>query len=159
MNGNLGQLNLTAQDTVGTGTPGTIFAGKGNGGVNAVVGASGATSTGSNFYAVQQAGVTFVKSAVVADPYGGTNPTPGAVITYSLVATVSGSGTLSGLTITDAVPANTTYQAGSMTLQGAVLTDAADTDAGSFTGTGINVALGSVPAGQTRTVTFKVKIN
>jgi len=159
VNGNQGQLNLTVQDTVGTGTPGTVFAGKGNGGVPAVVGTSGGTSTDKNFYIVQQAGMTFVKSAVVVDPFGGATPVPGATITYSLVATVTGAGSLNGLVITDLVPPSTTYQAGSITLQGAALTDTADSDAGTFTGTGISVALGSVPAGQTRTVTFKVKIN
>lgn len=158
-NGNLGLASLSAQPTIGSGTPGTVFAGKGNGGVDAVVGASGALSSDKNAYIVQQAQMTFVKSAVITDQFGGATPVPGATITYSLVANVTGSGALSGLVITDVIPPNTTYQAGSMTLQGAALTDAADSDAGSFTGTGINVALGSVPAGQTRTVTFKVKIN
>ncbi len=159
VNGNQGQLNLTAQNVIGTGTAGTSFPGAGNGGVTAVVGASGATSTDKNFYIVQQASMTFVKSAVIADPFGGTTPVPGSVITYSLVASIIGTGSLSGLVITDAIPSNTLYQAGTLTLQGAALTDSADSDAGSFTGTGINVALGTVPAGQTRTVTFKVKIN
>ncbi len=159
VNGNQGQLNLTAQDVIGSGTPGTVLAGKGNGGVDAVIGATGGTSTDKNFYFIQQASVAFVKSAVIADPFGGATPVPGATITYQLVATVNGSGSLSGIVITDAIPAATTYQAGTLTLQGAALTDAADADAGSFTGTGIDVALGTVPAGQTRTVTFKVKIN
>jgi uncharacterized repeat protein (TIGR01451 family) len=160
VNGNQGQLNLTAQDVLGTGAPGTVFAGKGNGGVDAVVGATGATSTDKNFYLIQQASVSFVKSAVIADPFGGTTPVPGATITYSLVATVNGAGALSGIVITDAIPASTTYEAGTMTLQGTALTDAVDAvDAASFTGSGISVGLGTVPAGQTRTVTFKVKIN
>ena len=38
-------------------------------------------------------------------------------------------------------------------------TDAADADSGSFNGTGISVGLGTVAAGTTRTVTFKVKID
>lgn len=160
VNGNLGQLNLTAQDVVGTGAPGTVFAGKGNGGVDAVVGATGGTSTDKNFYLAQQASVSFVKSAAVVDPFGGTTPVPGAIITYTLVATINGTGSLSGIVITDPIPANTTYQAGTITLQGGAITDAVDAvDAGSFTGTGIDVGLGAVPAGQTRTVTFKVKIN
>ncbi len=160
VNGNLGQLNLTAQDVVGSGAAGTVFGGKGNGGVDAVVGASGATSTDKNFYIIQQASVAFLKSATIADPFGGVTPVPGATITYTLTATVGGAGSLSGIVITDAVPANTTYVAGSMTLQGTALTDAADADAGSFTNNvGINVALGTVPAGQSRAVTFKVKIN
>ena len=164
VNADKGQLDLTVHDvlsdgTVGTGTPGAVFAGKGNGGVDAVVGASGGTSTDSNFYLVQQASVTFVKSAVISDQFGGTAPVPGATITYTLVATVNGTGSLTGLAITDAIPANSTYQTGTLTLQGAALTDVAADDAGTFTGTAIDVALGTVAAGQTRTVTFKVKIN
>lgn len=159
-NGNLGQLNLTAQDVIGSGTAGTVLAGKGNGGVDAVVGSTGGTSTDKNFYLIQQAGVSFVKAATIADPFGGATPVPGATITYSLTATVSGSGSLNGLVISDAIPPATTYVPGSITLQGTALTDAADSDAGAYTaGTGISVAVGSVPAGQTRVVTFKVKIN
>ncbi|MBU6207459.1 MAG: DUF11 domain-containing protein [Alphaproteobacteria bacterium] len=160
VNGNLGIMDLTGADVVGSGKPGTVFAGKGNGGVDAVVGASGATSTGGNDYIIQQATVAFVKSATILDPFGGNTPVPGAVITYALAATVNGTGSLSGLTVTDVVPPNTSYQPGSMTLQGVALTDAADTDPGTYSpSTGISVALGTVPAGQTRTVTFKVTIN
>ncbi|MDE2042627.1 MAG: DUF11 domain-containing protein, partial [Alphaproteobacteria bacterium] len=130
VNGNLGIMDLTGADVVGSGKPGTVFAGKGNGGVDAVVGASGATSTGGNDYIIQQATVAFVKSATILDPFGGNTPVPGAVITYALAATVNGTGSLSGLTVTDVVPPNTSYQPGSMTLQGVALTDAADTDPG-----------------------------
>jgi uncharacterized repeat protein (TIGR01451 family) len=84
---------------------------------------------------------------------------PGATITYTLAATVSGSGSLADLRVTDLVPAGTSYTAGSITLDGGALTDAADADSGSFTGTGIAVGLGNVAAGSTRTVTFKVKID
>ena len=70
-----------------------------------------------------------------------------------------GSGDLANLRVADAVPAGTTYQSGSLTLEGGALTDAADADAGSFTGTGINVALGTVAAGTTKTITFQVKID
>ena len=45
-----------------------------------------------------------------------------------------------------------------MTLGGTGLSDAADADAGDYNGTRVNVALGSVPGGQTRTVTFRTTI-
>ena len=103
--------------------------------------------------------VAFEKSATVADPFGGTGNVPGAIITYRLVATVSGSGSLANLRIADAIPAGTTYRPGTLILEGAPLSDAADADAGEFTGTGIAVRLGTVAGGSARTVTFQVAID
>jgi uncharacterized repeat protein (TIGR01451 family) len=154
-----GLANLTAAAVTGTGAPGTTFAGQGQGGGAAVVGTTGADSVATGAYVVQNATVAFAKSAVVADPFGGTEPVPGSIITYTLTATVSGSGSLSNLAISDAVPTNTTYQTGSITLQGSGLSDPVDADVGEFTGTGIVVRLGTVAGGGTRTVTFRVRIN
>ncbi len=154
------QVRLTAASVTGTGTPGTLLAGKGVSGVDAVVGASGGTANALAGLIASLAGVTLTKSAIVSDPYGGTNPVPGALVTYTIVAHVTGSGTAGSLTITDAFPTGTTYQAGSLTLAGSALTDAADADAGTATATGITVSLGSVAGGSTdKTVAFKVKIN
>jgi uncharacterized repeat protein (TIGR01451 family) len=157
--GQRGRVDLTAAATTGTGAPGTSFAGLGQGGGDAVVGATGAESEDDGYYRVARASVAFVKSAVTADAFGGTSAAPGSTITYTLAATVSGSGSLANLRISDPVPAGTTYQPGSLTLEGAPLTDAADADPGSFTGTAINVGLGTVAAGATRTITFQVKID
>ena len=159
LDGHRGRVDLTAEAKTGHGAPGTSFAGLGQGGGDAVVGATGADSSDDGFYRVARAGVTFVKSATVADPFGGTAPTPGATITYTLAATVTGTGSLANLRIADPVPAGTTYTPGSITLDGAALTDAADADSGRFTGTDISVGLGNVAAGTTRTVTFKVRID
>ena len=84
---------------------------------------------------------------------------PGAIVTYRLVATVSGSGSLANLRIADAIPAGTTYRSGTLTLEGGGLSDAADADAGEFTGTGVAVRLGTLAGGATRTVTFQVAID
>lgn len=154
-----GTIELTATATTGSGAPGTSFAGQGQGGGAAVVGATGADGVDRGRYLVQNATISFNKTAIVADPFGGTRSVPGAIITYTLVATISGSGTLANSAIGDAVPANTTYQPGTITLQGAGLSDATDSDAGNFTSNAVSVALGSVAGGQTRTVTFKVRIN
>ncbi|MDZ7587803.1 MAG: hypothetical protein U5J78_01065 [Parasphingorhabdus sp.] len=159
VDGNRAEVSLLAVATTGSGAPGTTFAGAGDGGGNAVVGSTGADSTASGFFRIQAATIAIVKSATVLDPFGGSNAVPGATITYRLVATTTGGGALPNLHITDAVPANTTYAASSITLEGAALTDTADADAGRFTGTGIDVSLGNLPGGQTRTVTFKVTIN
>jgi uncharacterized repeat protein (TIGR01451 family) len=157
--GHRGRVDLPAVAKTGSGAPGTSFAGLGQGGGDAVVGATGADSEDDGYYRVARASVAFVKSATVADAFGGTAAAPGSTITYTLAATVSGSGSLANLRVADAVPAGTSYKAGSLTLEGAALTDAADADAGSFTGTGISVALGTLAAGTTKTITFQVKID
>ena len=157
--GDRGRITLTAAAATGSGAPGTTFAGLGQGGGDAVVGATGADGSADGYYRVAAATIAFVKSATVADPLGGTARVPGATITYSLAATVNGTGSLANVRVSDSVPAGTTYTAGSIALDGNPLSDAADADAGSFSGTGIAVGLGNVASGTTRTVTFKVRIN
>ena len=104
-NGQRGRVDLVAVAKTGSGAPGTTFAGQGEGGGNAVVGATGADAEDDGYYAVAAASVAFVKSATVADPFGGATQVPGSIITYQLVATVSGSGSLANLRIADAIPA------------------------------------------------------
>lgn len=157
-NGQRANVSLTAAANTGTGAPGTTFAGQGEGGGDAVVGTSNADGEASGFLRVDAASVALAKSATVVDPFGGSNAVPGATITYTIVATVSGAGSLTNLVINDPIPAGTTYVSGSLTLQAATLTDAADADAGNFNGSRISVSLGNVPAGQTRTVTFRTVI-
>jgi len=157
--GQRGRVDLTAVARTGSGTPGTSFAGLGQGGGDAVVGATGADSEDDGYYRVARASVSFVKSATVTDAFGGSSATPGSTVTYTLAATVSGTGSLANLRVSDPVPAGTTYQAGSLTLEGSPLTDSADADSGSFTGSAIDVGLGTVAAGTTKTITFKVKID
>lgn len=150
---------ITAQATAGADAPGTTFAGQGAGGSDAVVGSTQADASAQNGYVVSQVSATLVKSQSVLDQFGGSNAIPSAVITYTLVFTVTGSGSLTGSQVADPIPANTTYLPGSLTLNAGGLTDTADADAGRFTGTGIVVDLGTVPAPATHTVTFKVTIN
>ncbi len=154
------EIALSATAVTGSGTPGDIFAGLGDGGGDAVAGTSGATGQDSGFFLVQVAEIMLVKSATVIDPFGGAEPVPGATIVYQLVATTTGTGSLANLTIADNIPDYTTYKAESITLEGTAVTDdSADADAGSFDGEAIAVALGTVPGGQTRTITFQVTIN
>lgn len=158
-NGQRGQTDLTATAITGSGTPGTSFAGLGQGGSDAVVGTTTALGRDDGFYIVNAATVAFVKSATVLDPFGGSKPVPGAIITYTLVATVSGSGSLANLAAGDPIPASTTYVPGSITSQATPITDLTDADAGEFAASRVSVRFGTVPGGQTRTITFKVKIN
>lgn len=157
--GQTSQMQLTAEAVTGTGTPGTAFAGQGEGGGDAVVGSSGANDADNAPLVASTVTVSLTKSAAVADPFGGSQPVPGAVVTYSIVASVTGSGTASDLRVTDVIPAGTTYEAGTLTLAGAPLSDGADSDAGTASAAGIDVGLGDVAGGASHTVTFKVKIN
>lgn len=153
------QVQLTADPATGTGAPGTVFAGQGDGGGDAVVGASTASDNAKDTLVASLATVALAKSAAIADPFGGSQPVPGAVATYSLTAAISGSGQADGLHITDVIPTGTTYQAGTLTLDAAVLTDATDTDTGQASASGIDVNLGTVAGGTSKTVKFDVKIN
>ena len=157
--GDRGGVQLVAAAVTGTGAPGTSFAGQGEGGGDAVVGTTGADGDDDGYFQVSAATVSLAKSATVADQFGGSNAVPGATITYQIVATTSGSGSLPNLVINDAIPAGTTYVPGSITLGGSTLTDAADADAGRFATNAISVSLGTVAGGQTRTVTFQVTID
>ncbi|MFN3619406.1 MAG: hypothetical protein ACK4S7_03820 [Sphingorhabdus sp.] len=162
-NGARASVGMTATAVTGAGIAGTSFAGQGQGGGNAVIGSSTAQAAANGFLVVQSASLALVKSASIADPFGGQRAVPGALVTYRLVATVSGDGALNNLVITDPIPSGSAYQAGSLTLQksasaAVALTDAADADPGTFNGTRVAVAAGNVPAGETRTVTFKVVI-
>jgi len=155
----LGLARLTATAVTGTGAAGTVFAGQGVGGTDAVVGATTASANRQGSYQVAAVAATLAKTQAVADPNGGTNAITGATITYTLTLNVSGSGTLTATQIVDAIPANTSYVAGSLRLNGTVLTDAVDADAGRFTGSQIEVMLGALSAPSTQTVAFRARIN
>lgn len=154
-----GIARLTATAATGSGTPGTAFAGLGQGGGDAIVGATTARASADGTYTLSSVAVAFVKSATVLDPFGGTRALPGSIVTYRLSASLTGSGSLSGLRLGDTIPAGTTYQPESITLGGVALTDAADTDAARFAERAIAVAVGTAPAGSTHIVTFKVRID
>lgn len=154
-----GQVNLIATSNTANGPAGTTVDGGGPNGGDAVVGNSTGSAQDDGYYVVNSSSVALVKTATVSDPFGGTAQVPGSTITYTLEATVSGTGTLNNIVISDAIPAGTSYKPGTLTLQSSGLTDADDSDAGRFTGTGIQVNLGNLAAPTTRTVTFQVLIN
>ncbi|MGD8628324.1 MAG: hypothetical protein PVH52_04525, partial [bacterium] len=107
--------------------------------------------------------VDVIKSATVSDQFGGSQPIPGATITYTITVSLSGSGTAEGVVITDVIPANTTYSAGTLALNGGALTDPADGDSGDVGATTpgvVTVSLGDMPAGSAdQTIVFSVVIN
>lgn len=161
-NGNIGRSSLIATANTGNGAPGTAFAGQGTGGVDAVAGASGASDNAIGEYIISAVGVTANKSASVADPFGGTQPVPGATVTYSIAVDVTTAGTATGVVISDPIPANTTYVANSLRLNAAALTDTVDGDSGELDSSGaptIVVRLGDLTqASGTQTIQFDVLI-
>jgi uncharacterized repeat protein (TIGR01451 family) len=130
--GATGHAKLVVTAGTGVGAPGTVVIGAGDDGTNAVLGAGGGFGERTGTFAVVGVELELVKSAAVADPDGGGDPRPGAVITYTIVANVAGAGTARGVVVSDAVPPPTVYVPGSLSLNGAAVTDAADGDPGDF---------------------------
>ncbi|MEO9463359.1 MAG: hypothetical protein ABJ242_11580 [Marinomonas sp.] len=152
-------VELTAEAVTGTGPAGTTFAGEGVNGVDAI---TGLTEGDGSAIGSLIAGVTLVdlvKSADVVDPFGGTSAVPGSVVTFTLTANVTGSGSVADLVIDDAIPADTSYVPGTLTLDGGALTDASGDDAGEASATDISVDLGTVAGGTSHAVTFDVTID
>jgi uncharacterized repeat protein (TIGR01451 family) len=160
--GERGRSELGATANTGTGAPGTVFAGQGTGGVDAVVGTSGGQAAVFGEYLIGDIQISAVKSQTVLDPFGGNRPVPGAAITYQIVVTATGTGTALGAALSDAIPANTRYVAGSLSLNGSPLTDAVDGDVGSFTAApaSVGVSLGDLTSvAGPQTIVFRVTID
>jgi len=163
--GDLGNSELLAVSATGSGAPGTVIAGAGEAGTDAIVGTNGGDDLAQGTYQVSTVAMAIAKTSVVTDPFGGSQPIPGATITYTLVVTVTGAGSADAAVLTDVIPANTTYVAGSMTRNAAPLTDASDSpvdeaDFGVTTAGALSVGLGNLTAGgPPETITFQVTIN
>ena len=161
-NGDIGRSQLTATSLTGSGTPGTVFAGLGDGGVDAVVGTTGGAASDTGEYLVSDVLVSIVKAQAVADQFGGTEPIPGATLTYTITVEVQSAGTATASVVRDPIPTFTTFVADSITLNGAALTDLADADAGEYeAGTPqIVVRLGDLTqADGVQTIVFQVTID
>lgn len=153
-------VELVAEAVTGTGTPGTVFAGAGVDGGDAITGTTEARAIARGNLVVGMTSVALSKAVTLADPYGGTGALPGTIASFTITATVSGSGSVADLVVTDAIPDGTTYAPGSLALDGSPLTDAVDADAGTGSDAdGIRVDLGSVAGGTVHTITFDVAID
>jgi uncharacterized repeat protein (TIGR01451 family) len=157
--GDTADVRLTATAVTGSGTPGTKFAGQGTGGGDAVVGTSTAEDDDTGTLIAEIGVVSLIKSATIVDQFNGSDALPGATVTFKLVASVTGAGSVSGLVVSDDIPTGTTYVASSMTLDGDPLTDAADADEGEAGGSDISVDLGTVDGGDSHTIEFSVTID
>lgn len=152
-------IDLAAEAVTGSGAPGTVFAGEGVDGGDAIVGTTGALATARGELVAGIATVELVKSVVLRDPFGGTSAVPGAIATFTIAASVSGTGTVSDLVITDAIPAGTAYTPETLALDAGALSDAEDGDAGTASNAaGISVNLGDVTAPASHSITFDVVI-
>ena len=142
--------------------PGTALAGLGQGGGYAVVGGARAQANATGNYVASGMGFVMNKTVLaVLDTQGTAVVMPGAVLTYQIVATLSGAGTASNLMVTDPLPINTTYVPGSIMLNGVSKTDAADADQAQFIGATqtVSVSLGNVAAPANTVITFRATIN
>ena len=153
------RVNLNADATTGTGAPGTTFAGAGENGSDAVVGTTNADADSDGTVIASVVSIALSKAASIADPFGGEEAVPGATVTFTITASVTGSGSVNDLNITDVIPENTTYAASSLALDGTTLTDAEDSDAGNADADGVAVLVGTAEAGNDYSVTFDVTID
>jgi uncharacterized repeat protein (TIGR01451 family) len=155
----LGERRLAATSRTASGAFGTVNAGAGVSGVDAVVGTTTGVSDATGIYQVRQFGVAFVKTATVSAPGGGQKPVSGATIEYTLTLTPSGTASGSNLVVTDPVPANTTFVSGSLMLNGAAVAPSTG-DFNVTTPGAVTVKLGTLAGSATaQVVKFQVTIN
>jgi uncharacterized repeat protein (TIGR01451 family) len=157
-------------------------------GIDAVVGAgrngpadSGADDSASGAYVVGTVVAVAKTIIAVTAPSGSTTGcnvavppaacttfVPGTVIQYLLTVTLTGAGLAQAVLVTDDIPANTTYVAGSIRFNAAPRSDQVDGDNASCTGCGnavgtltVNIGDVTVPAGApvTHLIDYKVSIN
>lgn len=165
----LGEVRLTAASlTAGAAgaSPGTSFAGLGDGGVFAVVGSTRAMADATGRYITidspNNLNLALNKTvANVLDPNGTAVLMPGSVMTYQIAATLSGTGTATNLVIADPLPASISYVPGSIVVDGIAQTDADDADKGQFVAVTqtVSVSLGNVAAPANVVITFRATIN
>lgn len=145
------------------GQPGTSIDGGGDNGEDLVIGSSGGQASAALPLVVNDnANLVLTKSVVaIDDPNGGNRPLPGSVITYRIEGELTGDGLLSDVVVTDAIPANTSYQAGSLNVNGIGQSDTQDPDAAYFDSANNSVVyeIGNLVApGPTQLLEFQVTI-
>ena len=161
--GALGKVGLTASSaTLGApgARPGMAMAGLGQGGVDAVVGASRGLASMQGSYIVSGISLGLVKSVVsVRDALGGSLVMPGSVLTYRIVLSLAGTGVAENLTFADPLPAGTSYLPETLAVDGLARSDAADTDNASFATGTVSVLFGNTTVPATRVIEFKATVN
>ncbi len=131
-------------------------------------------------YVVGTAAISAIKTATtISDPINGTllpKAVPGAIVEYCIQVANAGPGTATGINVTDAIPAHSTYVPGSIYVGGSTAlgvcvadgsnedddtlgTDDADTLTGSFDGTNIHAMISTIAPSTTQTARFRVTVN
>jgi len=177
VNGDTADVDLRATTlNVGTAVVTTATVGADTAGVDVVFGDAAGSAVGdviedgthsaAGTYTVAVTPLTLVKSSTVeSDPFNGTtNPKriPGATIQYTLVVANPGATAATSVVVVDAMPADTTYTAGTITVGGAARTDVVDGDNADFgvtNGNSVTVNVGNLAAAASVTITFDVTIN
>jgi uncharacterized repeat protein (TIGR01451 family) len=163
VDGSQGNTRLSATSSLGAGTPGTVFQGQGDFGLDAVLGISGGDDSDVGTYTVSNVSILLAKSVIVSDASGGNRPVTGATLSYTITVTASGSGSAASVVVTDSIPENTTFVAGTLSLNSIPLTDEADGDAGDVGQTTpgvVTVKLEDISVhSQEQIITFDVTIN
>lgn len=125
----------------------------------------GKHSAAGTFTVASSPGVSMNKTVLILDQSGGNLPIRGATLRYTITTTVAGAGTAQNVVVSDPVPANTAYTAGTLRLNGVPLTDIADLpvpdagDVGATTPNAVTVRLGDLTsASPAQTIVFDVRI-
>ncbi|HKQ16595.1 MAG TPA: hypothetical protein VJT80_24475 [Steroidobacteraceae bacterium] len=120
------------------------------------------TQSDANQYAIRSAALSVTKNvAVISDEFGSPNPKaiPNSVVEYTITVTNNSTTTAANaVTVTDNIPANTTYVGNTITLNAAPVADGTAFQGGPPAR--VVVAAGAVAQnGGTATVKFRVRIN
>ena len=144
-------LTVTARATTGSGSPGAVFAGLGDGGGDAVVGPGGGGARLAIAAAFAGPPTLTQTQAVVTGAADCEAARRGAVVRYTLVVRFGAAATAA--TLIDPVPVGTAYLPASLTLD-----DVAVADAGHLVDGRVVVALGPVAAGAVHRLAFTVVV-
>ena len=103
--------------------------------------------------------ISLLKSASVSN-VDATSSSPAArEVEYTLAYQNTGNTTATNVTITDVLPSNLTYVAGSATVNGTAVSDAADADGYNFTSGTATLVIPTVVANSSGVLKFKVRVN
>jgi uncharacterized repeat protein (TIGR01451 family) len=164
--GTIGAQGAAITETTGANTAGkdTVFADV-TAGVAGDAARDGSHSDNDD-YTVQTATLAVTKtSRVISDPVNATtNPKliPGAVIEYCVAVANSGSAAATSVVITDPVPGQLTFNAGSILLGGTVTGGTCDFNGatgGSYAAPNVSGTIASIAAGTASTLVFRATVN
>ena len=99
-----------------------------------------------------------VPNVILAMGQSHTNPSPGQVVTYTITYNNTGDGPAGTVLITASAPVNTSYVSGNTALNGIPKTDQSGDDEVTVAGSTITINLGTVAAGASGAITYKVLI-